>query len=95
MGTPDGLVASVSEQPLVSHIRMAEIVAALMWGPKKDKELMEIAGMTRNHLSRCVEALQSSGVIYRTQAVRIPGKPGRPEKPWALQIKPFEMKDEQ
>ncbi|HEY9138771.1 MAG TPA: hypothetical protein VIM67_10890 [Terriglobus sp.] len=74
--------------------RTAEIVAALMWGPKKDAELMEILGVNHVMLSKCTHALKASGVIYRKSAIRVPGQSGRPQKPWAIQSKPFACEDE-
>ena len=92
VGTSD--VVEAMSRALPSHVRMAEIVAALMWGPKKDAELMQIVGVDHSGLNRCTLALQESGVIYRKSADKVPGQPGRPQKPWALQTKPFAMKDE-
>lgn len=85
----------MSTKILPSHGRMAEIIAALMWGPKTDAELMQVVeGNQRASLTRCTSALHESGVIYRTSALKVAGKPGRPERPWALQTKPFALKDE-
>lgn len=85
---------SSNRRSYVVPTRMAEIVAALMWGPKRDQELMEIIGVHHVTLSKCMSALRDSGVVYRKSAIRKPGQGGRPQKPWALQPKPFEFSDE-
>lgn len=70
----------------------AEIVAALMWGPKLTSQLIEVTEFGSTAVNHWLEALHASGVI------RISGEDaregaGRRQRIWELQVTPFALPD--
>lgn len=66
---------------------IAEVIAALMWGPKSERDLNEITGYTAQPLNHLVRALEASGVVYRHS--ERPGTKGRPAQLFAMRPLPF------
>lgn len=68
----------------------AEILAALMWGPKTAAQLAEQAGTTRFVVYDWVAVLRLSGVVYVREYVRCRGA----QAPvYAVQSTPFAFED--
>lgn len=51
--------------PLPHFDLIAEVIAALMWGPKSQKEMTEITGYNCQGVNHMLRALEASGVVYR------------------------------
>lgn len=70
----------------------AEVLAALMWGPKMTSQLVEVVDCSGMSIGRWLEAMHASGVV------RISGEDdragvGRRQRIWELQPKPFALPD--
>lgn len=70
----------------------AEVLAALMWGPKMTSQLVEVVDTSSEAVRRWLEALHASGVIRISGEDDRDGK-GRRERIWELQPKPFALPD--
>jgi len=68
----------------------AEILAALMWGPKTTAQLTEQVGTTRFAIHDWIKALRRSGVVY-VHAWRSEGTARAPI--FAVQSTPFHFED--
>lgn len=73
--------------PLPHFDLIAEVIAALMWGPKSKGDLHEITGYSEVPVNQLVKALENSGVIYRHS--ERPGVTGRSAQLFAMRPLPF------
>jgi len=74
--------------------RWSELVAALAWGPKTTRELVEIVGAHEVTLQLWLKELAASGVAYLAdKGEAAGGANGRPPHRWALQPRPFAYAD--
>lgn len=71
----------------------AEIMAALMWGPKTWQQVEEQAGLTGNTSVKWMHSLHESGVI-RISGYTQPAVQHKPARIWSLQTRPFALPDE-
>lgn len=65
---------------------IAEVIAALMWGPKSQKEMTEITGYNCQGVNHMLRALEASGVVYR-HSTR-PSTRGMPAQLYAMRLLP-------
>jgi hypothetical protein len=71
----------------------AEIITALMWGPKTQAELTEYAGLQHSSTRMWLRDLRAAGAIY-VHSFRKPAR-GQLARVFAIQAKPFEIPDAQ
>lgn len=77
-----------------SVTRWSELVAALAWGPKTTRELVEIVGAHEITLQLWLSELEASGMAYLAdKGEAAGGVQGRKPQRWALQPRPFAYAD--
>jgi hypothetical protein len=74
--------------------QLCELIAALAWGPKTTRELVEIVGVHEVTLLLWLTELKASGMAYLADKGQVAdGVPGRKPQRWALQPRPFAYQD--
>lgn len=70
--------------------RAADLVAALMWGPKTYESLSEMTGVTEHAVARMLREFRRAGVVVKAgrEPPRTPRASHGPQL-WAMADKPF------
>jgi hypothetical protein len=71
----------------------AELVAALMWGPKTVPQLVEHVGAKERNVRQWLDIFRRSGVVYVFGEAPPSGRGGRPACLYAMQSTPFHFDD--
>lgn len=82
--------ACISPKGTLAH--MADLIAALMWGPKTYRELIEETGCDYQTIQGYVQSLRAAGVVYLSGHRPVPTG-GSPAMVFSLQPSPFAHDD--